>query len=135
MRVSRSTLQAVAVDTPVVSRVGASSLRSARDDVGLGDGADGLQQLQKAHAASLRGTGAGEAGGVQTVEVDGQVHRHLALTELGRQFGQAGKIELVQLGVLGGKLELCPVAAADAELVDMAVALPARGSGAAHKRG
>ena len=135
MRVSRSTLQAVAVDTPVVSSVGASSFRSARDDIGLGHGADGLQQLQKAHAAGLRGAGAGEAGGVQTVQVDGQVHGHFALAELGRQFGQAGKIELVQLGVLGGKLELGPVAAADAELVDMAVALPARGSGAAHRRG
>ena len=92
------------------------------DDVRAGHGADGVQQLQKAYAARFGGAGAGEAGGVQTVEVDGQVDRGLAGTELLGQFGKAGEVELVHLGVLGCKLELGAVAAADAELVDVPVA-------------
>ena len=89
----------------------------------LGHGADGVQQLQKAHAARFGGAGAGEAGGVQTVEVDGQVDRApCSRTELLGQFGKAGKVELVHLGVLGCKLELGAVTAADAELVDVPVA-------------
>ena len=92
------------------------------DDVRPGHSADGIQQLQKAYAARFGGAGAGEAGGVQTVEVDGQVDRGLAGTELLGQFGKAGEVELVHLGVLGCKLELGAVAAADAELVDVPVA-------------
>ena len=37
------------------------------------------------------------------------------------QLGKAGKIKLVHLGVLSSKLELCPVSAADAELMDTAI--------------
>ena len=100
---------------------GGQLVQVCADDVGLGHSADSIQQLQKAYAASLRGTGAREAGGVKAVQIDGQVHRHLALAQLCGQFGKAGKIELVHLGVLGSKLKLCPVAAADAELMDAAV--------------
>ena len=91
-------------------------------DVGLGHGANGFQQLQKAHAAGLRGAGAGEAGGVQAVEVDGQVNGHLAGTELLSELGKAREIELVHLGVGSCELEFGAVTAADAELVDAPVA-------------
>ena len=91
-------------------------------DVGLGHGADGLQQLQKAHAAGLRGAGAGEAGGVQAVEVNGQVNGYLAGTELLGELGKAREIELVHLSVGSRKLKLGAVTAADAELVDASVA-------------
>ena len=101
---------------------GGQLVEVGRDDIGLGHGADGVQQLQKVDAAGLRGAGAGEAGGVQTVEVDGQVDRGLAGTELLGQFGKAGEVELVHLGVLGCKLELGAVTAADAELMDVPVA-------------
>ena len=60
---SRSTLQAVAVDTPVVSRVGGQLVQVSADDVGLGHGADGVQQLQKADTAGLRRAGPREQEG------------------------------------------------------------------------
>ena len=100
---------------------GSQLVQVCTDDVGLGHSADGIQQLQKAYAAGLRGTGTREAGGVKAVQVNGQVHRHLALAQLCGQLGKAGKIKLVHLGVLGSKLELCPVSAADAELMDAAI--------------
>lgn len=76
----------------------------------------------KSHAAGLRGAGAGEAGGVQAVKIDGQVNGHLAGTELLSELGKAREIELVHLGVGSRELELGAVAAADAELVDASVA-------------
>ena len=101
---------------------GGQLVQVCTDDVGLGHSADSIQQLQKAYAASLRGTGAREAGGVKAVKVDGQIHRHLALAQLCGQLGKTGKIKLVHLGVLRIIQKNCPVAAADAELVDVAVA-------------
>ena len=54
--------------------------------------------------------------------VDGEVDRLFGGAELLGQLGKAGEVELVHLGVLGGELELGPLAAADAELVDVSVA-------------
>ena len=108
------------MDTPVVSSVGASFVEVGRDDIGLGHSGGWPPAAAKVDAAGSR-AGAGEAGGVQTVEVDGEIHRHLVVAELGRQLGKAGKIELVSR-CAGLQTRTCAVAAADAELVDMAVA-------------
>ena len=110
----------MAVETPVVSSVGASSLRSAPTMLALVTVRMASSSC-KAHAAGLRGAGAGEAGGVQAVEVDGQVNGHLAGTELLSELGKAREIELVHLSVGSRKLKLAAVTAADAELVDAPV--------------
>ena len=103
-----------------VQHGGASSLRSAAMMLALATVRMASSSC-KTSRRRLQGFGAGEAGGVEAVEVNGEVDRHLALTESFRQLGKAGEIELVHLGVLGRKLPLGPVAAPDAELMDAAV--------------
>ena len=48
---------------------GGQLVQVCTDDVGLGHSADGIQQLQKAYAASFRGTGTPEAGGVSFLQL------------------------------------------------------------------
>lgn len=59
---------------------------------------------------------------IQAVKVDCQVNRHICLAQPIGQFLQTGEIELVNIGMAGGKLEFFPIAAADTELVDAAIA-------------
>ena len=92
------------------------------DDVCFGYGADGSQQLQEADSARFGGSGSGECRWIQAVKVDCQVNRHICLAQPIGQFLQTGEIELVNIGMAGGKLEFFPIAAADAELVDAAIA-------------
>lgn len=91
-------------------------------DVCFGYGADGSQQLQEADSARFGGSGSGECRWIQAVKVDCQVNRHICLAQPIGQFLQTGEIELVNIGMAGGKLEFFPLAAADTELVDAAIA-------------
>lgn len=92
------------------------------DDVCFGYGANGSQQLQEANSARFGGSGSGECRWIQAVKVDCQVNRHICLAQPIGQFLQTGEIELVNIGMAGGKLEFFPIAAADTELVDAAIA-------------
>ena len=119
---SLNTLQAVAVETPLWSSMGASSLTSAPTMFAFVTGADGLQKLQKADAARFGRACAGEGRRVKAVQINCQIDRHIGLAQPVGQLGQTGEVELVHIGVPCGKLKLFPIAAADAELVDAPVA-------------
>ena len=91
------------------------------DDVCLGHGTDSLQKLQKADTACLGRACAREDRRVKTVQVDGQITRHIGLAQPIGQLGQPGKVKLMHIGMPRGELKFFPIAAADTELVDAPV--------------
>ena len=82
---------------------------------------DGRQQLKKTNAARLRRTRSGKGGGVQTIQINGEIDGRFPLSQGRNGFFQSVKGKEMQICVFFGKLELIPFSAADAKLVDTSI--------------
>ncbi|CDE94187.1 unknown [Acidaminococcus sp. CAG:542] len=89
--------------------------------MGPGHQPQGVQQLHEGDAPGFRGPGAREHGRIQAVQVDGEIHRSLALFQIPDQLFQPSETEGMQVRVGMGELPFFPFPAADAELVDFPV--------------